>query len=341
MSRRVLVALIAVVICAAAAAPRPADGSFPGFVTYRAVAGGGTIAITFTEDLTGVTRIALDGVTFSSAEPACSGTVSVVRYFDPPEPVTGGNFAALLVPAGLSTNDVDFVSVNGSVLNGSASGSASYGLAVAPEVGCTSDALPYVATGPVDTPPGPEDVPYSGAIEGASGGFALTLSADGDAVTSATFDELLMPCEEAVAINAAAFFEPPVPVDPATGEFTFVVAVHEPDVGSPIIRALFFSGVVDGKGGIAGTVDFNQVGVFCFLTDIPWSAQLASATPTPTASATPPPATPSPTSASAPVALPDTGSRSDGAATNEAVLALLAVMGLGFAVSGALRLRAD
>ena len=88
---RIFVATAIAAAAATAAFPSSASGQPPSDVTLEGPAGGGTIQITFTPDLSGVLRIALRDVDFPPAPVnGCGTTVTSVKHYDPPESVMVG-----------------------------------------------------------------------------------------------------------------------------------------------------------------------------------------------------------------------------------------------------------
>jgi hypothetical protein len=238
---------------------RPTRADVPPDVTFQGSAGGGTIELTFSQNLGTLKRVSLKNVTYPEDNGnGCTATVTVVYHYDPPITPGAGTFTASLVPAGSGLLLIDKASVSASFngpgkVQGSTSLSATTG---EPEVGCVSDSLPFSASGPADTPPAPDDLFYRGPVDGYSGAVELHRSRDGG-ITSIGLDGATGPCiNVGNPLDARNFFSPEVAQAPGTGAFTASVAFSGSDPS--LIRSVTVDAAQPDAGHITGTLTFAQ-----------------------------------------------------------------------------------
>jgi hypothetical protein len=277
------------------------------------VAGGGTIRITTKAD--GIVRADLDGVIFSSTT-GCNATVSAVRYYDPPESLLGGGFSFTLWFIGATSGATDYVNVVGGFSSGNTlSGTATYTAAFAPEQGCVSDPVSWNASGPVDTPPGPDDPLLEGALSGTEGAISITIDDDRAGITSITLAGAELPCiPNGEAVDVRAFFEPPAAFDetavisftPSDPLDSFLLAVSIDQLDSELI-----SGSIESRHPISACTGSTAFTTQAVPTPTPTSVQPTTGPGSPTGPATSSDGTPgaraTPAATAGPIALPEAG----------------------------------
>jgi len=303
---------------------------------------GGTISLTVTADRTGVTRAAVTDVTFSLPPPGQGVFVPrTLVYFDPPRPIVDGEFSVIVPDLSSNLPHRMWVALEGGfVSDGEASGSARYCGIVPPLVTiCTLD-VTWSATGPVDMPPGPDDVLFEGAVEGGNGRIVLTTDSSRAAVTSVTLDAVsVLPCTDPEnPLDIRAFFEPSLPVSPADQSFQVGIVLAS-------LEAVVVTGTLLDDGRVEGMLQY-RAGIFtddCTI-ELRWSAQgppIPEPSATPTETATPlggpaatPAAAPSPTSSVLPKELPAAGAAGGRQTQPPPALVVLAGLGLITATAG-------
>lgn len=239
---------------------------------------GGTISLTVTEDRTGITRVGLQNVSldgkYCSPEP-----ISEVSYYDPPVPITDGEFLFSL-RGHVSVHQSWHVGFEGAFVSDiQVAGTAWYS-----SLPCeTGPEIVWNLEGPVDTPPGPDDLVFFGTV----GRGSITLTADslGGGVTSLVLDQVsVRPCtEKDNPLDVRAFFEPPAPVVPPEESFRVRFLLG----GAEAPAAVTVSGAFVDEDTVEGTLLMSLL-LSC-SGEKSWSAQAifdATATTSPAAPAT-------------------------------------------------------
>jgi hypothetical protein len=245
-------------------------------------------------------------------------------YLDPPRPIVGGALTVGVPDISGSLPHRQTVHLDGAfVSENEASGTARYCVFTNVEV-CTLDEVTWSASGPVDTPPGPDDIVFEGSVEGENGRVALTTDPSRTTVTSLTLEAVSMPpCTDPDnPLDVPAFFEPPLPIAPGDGSFQGGFTMTSLDQVS-------ITGTLLDGAHAEGTLRFQRSLLFggCEV-ELAWSAQVPpppSPTPTPTQTQ---PATPlpGPTSTPQPAELPQAGA--DGGGQSGLASALFGLAGL-------------
>jgi hypothetical protein len=250
----------------------------PKDVTYRAaLADGGEVLLTFTPDLSGVTRAEVRDGYFEWVVPTTLDTLSRRfsrhLYFDPPIVVTDGQFE-LSIPDQLYGMARDAVRIDGSVAGTTVSGTATLVAHVYPSPEVDLDSVPWSSATIIDTPPAADDAIYRGHIDGRNGVIELSLNADGN-LTSLTLDNVVASsCFDAPrTFSLHMFFDPPVSASDG---------VHEL-IGNELVPLDAAWGVAGGT--VAGEISIAETyfGPQC-IEHLPWTAEAAAP---PTAAATP------------------------------------------------------
>ncbi len=276
------------------------DGDSSADLTFEGPAEqGGTISITTTADHTGIVRAEADAVEFRllpPTGPAIETTFSRTLYFQPPASITDGHFEFGL-PGSLAGMVRGAASIEGTLLTDTeAAGTATYVICM---VGGCSDAgqVDWTAEGPVDTPPGPDDVAYYPTLEGSEGSLVLTMDPSGEGVTSLGLKgvsfEPCIPGDNSVSIRM--FFEPPEPLEASPGGLVQLVQLS---TGLHLIR--FDGARLDGRT-LAGAVALVEAPYGDCSATIRWTT---GAFPTATETATLPTSTASPVRSSTPPPTP-------------------------------------
>jgi len=255
----------------------------------------GDLLLTFTPDWTVVTRAELKGATFTVPVPGGTDlqfVVSRVLYFYPPRPLVDGRLE-VSVPDQLSGQVRGGVRLEGAFTSeDELSGTATFVACQLPG-GCQDWAtVSWNASGPVDTPPGPDDARFAGELE-AGGRIALTIDAAGAGVTSLELDGLVigscLPDEAPLTIHT--FFDPAAPLDGFGG------LVQTRDA----LQSLHLTGGFADEQTLAGTLQFTDLYAGDCAVQTSWRAEVEPpSTPTATATAAPTPTPP-------PTQLPPTG----------------------------------
>lgn len=267
------------VLAALGASGRPASAQdAPRDVTYRApLASGGDVLITFTPNLSGVTRAEVRQGLFEWVVPTSFETLSLHfshhLYFDPPVAMADGQFE-LSIPDQLMGMSRDSVRIDGTVKGGEISGTATLIACVYPGSCIDLSSVDWSGASVINTPPWPNDTIRVGHIEGQSGTLQLSLNRDGN-LTSLTLDNVVAAScfDPPLTLNVHAFFDPPI--NPSEG-------IRELVLGSDL-RPLSTTVTIDGET-ISGTlvVPDSVFAPNCTLR-LPWTAGPPAETPAATA----------------------------------------------------------
>jgi hypothetical protein len=288
-------------------------------VTFSGAVGPeGTVRVTLTPDLSGVTRVELANAVFQVTPPGgspLSFNITNALYYAPPSPVEAGQFS-VGVPGNLVGQARASARIDGSVSADGASGTATLVACFAPS-GCQDwTTTSWTASGPTPTPPNEGDAIMEGRIEGRAGQIAVALDPDDQRVTAFEVEGLsLEPClSEPLSMRAFDLTTPP--------EVSGSLLQHQEG-----LRALAVSiSHVDGDSA-SGSLHFASgfyVGDCAF--DATWTAGATEPT------APIPPEGPSPTAPAG--GLPETGGGAGGTSGVLAIVAALAGVGVAALVVG-------
>jgi hypothetical protein len=267
--RAALCAVAAAAVILGASSPTSADDTGPKSVMYQGTPGSalpvqvGVIRVTFTPDRSGVIRVTAGEGPFSS-----SLNSNRQMYYEPPAPVSGGAFSV-----GIPLNLVGTLRA-GLIVEGTfqsdtqITGRVRY--AICGTIPCQFWDADMTLTGPLDTPPAPDDLPLAGSLAGDPGGISLWRSPDGTEVTALAFrGGALTPCIDAGDEGTVHWFFAPgsVAISPE-GEFsasTFLIA------GVQTI-SLYVKGTVQGPSSASGTLGCLAVYSPEIAVELAWAA---------------------------------------------------------------------
>lgn len=285
--------------------------------------GPGSIRITLTPSLNGVLRAEVVDVVASVEVPVVGlveHRLTGDRYYWPPIPIEDGTFAV-----GVSVIDIGavrrHVKIEGEVVSASEMRGTLYDSLLA------GPSTTWVAGGPVDTPPGPEDRVFHASVEG-GGTISVALNPAQPNITAFDLDDLpLDPCLPDETLSVRAFS------DLGNGRLS-----HSSLVGEGTV---FVGGTVVGirdlrvDGSEASGTLFWGAGLYADDCEfaVRWQTEpFTTAEPTATAQ-------PTATSTPGPTELPAAGHRRGGALPIAGWAMLAAFLGVGLALLGRGRLR--
>jgi hypothetical protein len=258
------------------------DGESPADLTFQGTAqGGGAISITTTANRAGIVRAEADEVEFRLVPPrigpVVETTISRTLYFQTPVSITDGQFEFGL-PGNLFGMARGALRIEGAFLSDTeAAGTATL---VTWIMGATDDVgqVDWAAQGPVDTPPGADDIAHDPTLEGSEGSLVFTMDPSGESVTSlvvkgVSFEPCTLPDS---LLNIRMFFQPPARLEAgAWGLIRLPNGLHP--IG-------FEGSRLDGQT-LAGTIEMRGLFIGACEATVRWTTG-AFPTPTATASAT-------------------------------------------------------
>jgi hypothetical protein len=243
------VLLVSATLVSVSAEDRP-----PPTLTFEGAVGGGAIRLTTTADRTGIVRAEVIDVHFPPClvAPPPGGAVGVLAYNSPPAPVIDGAFAfsvSIRLPLQSFFFEGAFVSEN------AIEGITQFSYFLSPSLHCVSDERHWTLEGPVESPPGPDDLVFAGSVKDGSGGIIVTTDPSRASVTSLTLDSVSMPpcTDESGPLQVVAPLDPPIPVEATDNSFRVGTLL------APGFRGLTLDGSFVDEETIAGMLSFGSL----------------------------------------------------------------------------------